>query len=283
MIFVAKNADASANNLGKISIKSIDDVSQETYDVIKAYGNKSFTDDQIIAIDDFLIGLRMHPAYSHITFFIAPILSPEVAHGSLDSDTVFTNTNVSYDLISKKSLPVSGFNGYVDKHGLRCWKQVGNPARIYFNQEKEPITLNRKILTVGTCLKSRSGDYGFGGFIFNRGIQFGAVNNVTSAEFDKVILDDSEPIFTVGSRNETECIGIRNGVKSTNVKFMEEPYNGDTSQETFALQTIGLETEDPLSASTPISLHFLCNGYSMTEDELMKMNDICYPLLKALW
>lgn len=278
MIFVSKNADASANNLGKISIKSIDDVSQETYDVIAAYGNKSFTDDQIIAIDDFLIGLRKHPAYSHITAFVVPILSQETKPGSSDSDTKFTNTNVSYDLISKKSLPVDGYDGYVDKHGLICWKTVGNPARIYFNQEKEDITLNRKVLTVGKCLISMAGEYGFGGFVYENGVQFGAVDNVTSATFDKVISDDSEPVFTVGSRNDTECIGIRNGVKSTNVKFVEEPYNGDTSQERFFITS-----RYDNGKKFPISLAFLCNGYSMSEEELMQMNDICYPLLKALW
>lgn len=76
MIFVAKNLDASENNLGTISIKSIDDVSQSTYDIISAYGNKVLSEDAIIALDDFLIDFNEKWS-SKVNCLILPILCGE--------------------------------------------------------------------------------------------------------------------------------------------------------------------------------------------------------------
>ena len=73
MIFIATNADASESNLGKISIKTIGDVSKETYDLIANYGNKELSDDQIIALDDFLIEFNSKWE-SKINCLILPIL-----------------------------------------------------------------------------------------------------------------------------------------------------------------------------------------------------------------
>lgn len=73
MIFVATNADASGSNLGQISIKTITDVSKETYDLIANYGNKKLSDEQIIALDDFLIEFNLKWK-SKINCLILPIL-----------------------------------------------------------------------------------------------------------------------------------------------------------------------------------------------------------------
>lgn len=116
MIFVATNADASALNLGKISIKTIEDVSQETYDVIVAYGNKSFTDDQIIAIDDFLIQLKNLPTYNKFSYCVLPILAPETPF--LNDNSAWKDTNPCYDIINKERLTPTGMNGYINNHGV---------------------------------------------------------------------------------------------------------------------------------------------------------------------
>lgn len=274
MIFLASQADASALNLGKVSIKTINDVSQETYDVIAAYGNKSFTDDQIIAIDDFLTALRNHPAYSHITAFILPILSPETEPGDPNTDKEFTNNKVSYDLISKSNLPVVGYNGYVDKHGLRCYKKVGNPASVLFKNSSN-VDINKKVITVGVSLTIPP-LYNYA-VIVNNGIQFGAADKASPARFDKKVSSDLEPIFTCGSRNDTEMHAVRNGELPIGISFNPEVYSEEIySTNIFVVSNIR-------ETSFPISMYFLCNGYMMTEDELMKMNNICLPLLQALW
>lgn len=276
MIFVASQADASALNLGKVSLKSINDVSQETYDVIAAYGNKSFTDDQIIAIDDFLTGLRNHPAYSHITAFILPILSPETEIEDPNTDKKFTNTKVSYDLISKSILPVSGYNGYVDKHGLKCYKNAGKMPCVFFINNSN-VGINKKVITVGYNLKLPR-LYNFA-VISNEddALQFGAVDKISIAKFNKKVSDDLEPIFTCGSRNDTEMHAVRNGELPIYISFNPEVY----SEEIYSTNTF--VESNRIEIGLPISMYFLCNGYMMTEDELMKMNNICLPLLQALW
>ena len=111
MIFVATNADASALNLGKISIKNIGDVSKETYDVITAYGNKSLTDDQIIALDDFLIAFNNASWKSKVKRLVIPVLGNDVDNPTSSSAGVeYANL---YDIIKKEKgkLTTGGTNG----------------------------------------------------------------------------------------------------------------------------------------------------------------------------
>ena len=100
MIFVASQADASALNLGKISIKTIEDVNQETYDVIKAYGNKSFTEDQIIALDDFLMAFNNASWKSKVKRLIIPVLGND--NNSPTANSKGVSYENLYDIVTKE-------------------------------------------------------------------------------------------------------------------------------------------------------------------------------------
>lgn len=274
MIFVATQADASANNLGKVSIKTIEDVSQETYDVITAYGNKSFTDDQIIAIDDFLVQLKNLSTYSRFTYFILPILSPETEKGDTGTDTFWNDTNPCYDIISKKRYSADGFNGYITKHGLRSYKSSSNTARVYFSSGMQVDCIN---LTAGVCLKYNSPDF----FINNtrNKATFGASTKQTTIRFNTEITDDVIPVVTTISRTTTEAHGVRNG-EIGDVTFNSEHYLGETYTLRKLLESAYGTTEND---GATVSFMFLCSGYGMNEQELIDINNICLNLMKALW
>lgn len=274
MIFIASKADASALNLGKISIKTINDVSQETYDVIAAYGNKSFTDDQIIAIDDFLIQLKNLPTYSRFSYCVLPILAPETPF--LNDNSVWTDTNPCYDIINKVRLTPNGYNGYVDKHGIRKGANYGNPVVI---MNSPALSVNPSIFTMGI------GEYinqNLIGYIMNverkaKLIQFGAADKAMPIRINEAITEGL-PCVSVGSRNETEVHAVMNGKVGS--------YNGEI-KEPYATNPFNMENAAAVNYSkleeNVCSFVFFCKDYMMTEEELLRVNKIFYDLMKALW
>lgn len=273
MIFVANGADASANNLGKVSIKKIEDVSQETYDVITEYGNKSFTDDQIIAIDDFLVQLKNLSTYSRFTYFILPILSPATEKGDMGSDTIWTDTNPCYDIISKQRYAADGYNGYVSQKGLLSYKSSSNLARIVSNSGINVDCIN---ITVGTCMRYTSKDFLFN--VTKDNASFGAGDKKTTINFNTKIEDDSEPVVSTFSRTNTESYGVRNGEVGT-VTFNSQHYLGDSYLLKFLLESSYSQNND----GKVVPFVFICSGYGMNEQELIDINNICLNLMKALW
>lgn len=271
MIFVALQADASALNLGKISIKSIDDVSQETYDVIAAYGNKSFTDDQIIAIDDFLTELKNLPTYSRFSYCVLPILAPETPF--LNDNSPWKDTNPCYDIINKVRLTTNGYGGYIDKHGLKKGSTYGNPARI---KSTQPLSVNPSVFTMGIGSHCNHIDLGYL-MSFNKqlkAVTFGAADKAMFLRCDEAIIE-GVPVVATGARSTTEVHGVINGVVGTYNGEILEPYTENPySMNFFASATY---------PGDACSFVFFCKDYMMTEEELLAVNKIFYRLMKALW
>lgn len=272
MIFVASQADASVLNLGKVVIKTINDVSQETYDVIAAYGNKSFTDDQIIAIDDFLIQLKNLPTYNKFSYCVLPILAPETPF--LNDNSAWTDTNPCYDIINKVRLTPNGYNGYIEKHGLRKGATYGNPSRI---QLTEPLSVNPSIFTMGICGSINSQDLGhlMASVASSKRIQFGASDKSMIVKCDKAIVEGL-PVVGIGSRSTTEVHGVMNGIVGVYSESIIEPYTANPYSLKYAASTF-------YPSDDACSFVFFCKDYMMTEEELLAVNKIFYDLMVALW
>jgi hypothetical protein len=75
MIFIANGANASANNIGQISIKTVDDISAATTALLTFYG-KAWGDSQKVAIDDFFIAFNAASWRSKVKVMVMPILMP---------------------------------------------------------------------------------------------------------------------------------------------------------------------------------------------------------------
>lgn len=77
MIIILGGADASAKNLGQISIKTIDDMQPSTRDLLALMG-KTWSDEKKIAIDDFLVAFNAASWKSKVKVLYLPILFPPV-------------------------------------------------------------------------------------------------------------------------------------------------------------------------------------------------------------
>lgn len=102
MILIAIGADASANNLGKIVVKSIDDISAETASLLSYFG-KAWTDEQKVEIDNFFELLNLASWKSKIKILVMPILMPATP---LITVAQISATNSIY----KKNLAPTGSN-----------------------------------------------------------------------------------------------------------------------------------------------------------------------------
>ncbi|WP_277232052.1 hypothetical protein [Phocaeicola salanitronis] len=138
MIFVATNADASANNLGKISIKNI---SHETIDLLSLYG-KEWTDDQKIAIDDFIVAFNGASWKSKVSTLCVPILVKPTDPGVyLHNNDGLKESLIFYDLISKKILesnnpiinPTYGAGVKITNNGVMLSHDNSESAEIHNN------------------------------------------------------------------------------------------------------------------------------------------------------
>ena len=280
MIFVASQADASALNLGKVSIKTINDVSQETYDVIAAYGNKSFTDDQIIAIDDFLISLKNLSIYSKFSYCVLPILAPETPF--LNDNSTWKDTNPCYDIVNKERLTPNGYNGYVSKHGIVKGATYGKSVLIQLNKA---LSINPSIFTLGIGGHNNQVNIGY---IMNAIassnetekpiVQFGAADKAMNVTCDEAIPKGS-PFVAIGSRNTSEVHAVMNGNVGVYTGEIKEPYTANP----YTLQNAAAVIYDTTIPENPCYFTFFCKDYMMTEEELLKVNKIFYDLIVALW
>ena len=87
MIFIANNADFSANNLGQIPLYSIEDVSQSTLDFLGHY-TTGFTDEQKFAVHMMLTNLGYgndEGLFNKLTTIIFPFLSNSVEEAFLNA------------------------------------------------------------------------------------------------------------------------------------------------------------------------------------------------------
>lgn len=104
MIFIANNADFSANNLGQIPLLSIEDVSQSTLDFLSHY-TTSFTDEQKIAVHMMLTTLGYgndRGLFNKFTTIIFPFLSNSVEEAFLNAVDWSDITTRSYSATKDK-------------------------------------------------------------------------------------------------------------------------------------------------------------------------------------
>lgn len=119
--------DAAANNLGKVSLKTIEDVKQSTIELLSVY-NRKYTDEQYIAIDDFLETLA--PIKDKIKVLVLPFLFAD----SDETPIAFgTNTLAMYDIIRKEKTSI---NAAIANSAKFCIKNGG----IVLSGDAQPTT-----------------------------------------------------------------------------------------------------------------------------------------------
>lgn len=162
MIFVAKNVDASANNLGTISIKSVNDISDETLDLLSMY-DKEWSDDAKIAIDDFFIGFNAASWKNKVTTLCVPIFVKTTDGVFLHNNDGLKESLIFYDLISKTILESN--NPLVNASYGAGAKITNNGVMLsYDNSEGKNIAANAGITFTANSRKLKKQH--FGAYVF---------------------------------------------------------------------------------------------------------------------
>lgn len=110
MIFIAKGMNASANNLGKLDFKSVDDISQETKDLLAFYG-ADYTDSQKLAVDDFLTSFNSASWKDKVLRLVLPFLAPDDENSYVINPYGAVKMKALYDVVSKEELGMYSSNG----------------------------------------------------------------------------------------------------------------------------------------------------------------------------
>lgn len=276
LTFVLKNADFSEKNLGQITLKDIGDVAQSTLDILESYGSKSFTNNQIVEIDNFLVGIKNLSFYNKITHMVIPILSPiDDVDKDLSTDFPFFNSNCAYDIITGTRIACNGFNGYVDNRGLtRTSKSVGYEPRLELTSNR---TLDVEKLTIG-CVSTQNlphqCDYMYNVDSKNTDattIQFGGtIEGKKLGDYSDINL----PKIVTASITDTSIRGAVNGFSVTPVFYSKPIYNGNT-RSTKELLVV--------DSDSSISLFFICEDYSMSLGEQQILQTLMKKLIDAIW
>lgn len=115
MILVLKEADFSANNLGQVSIKTIDDVSPETLEIVSAMGRYvvGTDDDKIIALDDFIETFDAFSGKSKVEHIYIPIAAESTEKASATSKCFYDFKNKRFSTSSDITISNADSRGFV--------------------------------------------------------------------------------------------------------------------------------------------------------------------------
>lgn len=284
MIFVATGANASENNLGKISIKNIGDVSQNTYDVIVDCGNKSFTDDEIIAIDDFLIILNGY--IEKIDSAIIPILGIQenMVIGTYDKNKL----KGTYDLKIKDYRGLKqtekgsgltlkmGING-ITSTGISA---IGNERGVLANSGL--YLSNYSVIFTGIISDSRklSVQPVTVGTISETAVGISSINAV-SGSITMAIEPPSDKVLAVSWSVDVPSHDIK--VYTAHNKQYTHDNDSITVDEPYYTKSVGRETRIGYGSSylnQAMSVYIYAKA--LTESELKTLSDACYDLVKKL-
>lgn len=285
MIFIAKDADFSVNNLGQVSVKTVDDISADTWSLLSLYG-KTWTDDQKIAIDDFNEGLKAKSWFSKVKHVFVPIMCP--LNNNLTSMSIInSDTNIGYDLISRTKITLVAGNGaYSANYGMLKVGQNGIQKDLehstFINNFSPYININ------ATTIKDDNVSVFY--YFINLGnsyTQIGLVEkHMIAIVANQIIIHNraNSPtnMWTLQDEKGGLCVGLNCSASGDFVKYYAKGniING-TYEDTAAVETIKEIQLQRGSNANPI-IGFCSIGTAMTSEEFKEYGDMIKVFMEAL-
>lgn len=274
MILVLKEADFSANNLGQVSIKTIDDVSPETLEIVSAMGRYvvGTDDDKIIALDDFIEAFDAFSGKSKVEHIYIPVAAESTEKASATSKCFYDFKNKRFSTSSDIKIDINDNRGFI-KNGADGLYKVYVGSGTYNNgivNVQERKNTNFHLFFEG---KRNIGVYypgagdGSNVTINNNNTVLG---NVGNANVFTSSLTLSEGIFGLSLLNAACRIKINEETETPIVKTSSTSYN----------VTLGLQPLVYENASSDVhnKLRFISVGEGFTEQEF----NAYYSMIKRL-
>ena len=273
MIFIAKKADYSAENIGVVSIKTINDVNKSTFELISRLGGKysiGTDDEKIIALDTFLSVLNSASWKSKIVNLVIPIAGKE--------ETITNKTAPELSNIVSSDI------------GIRV-ESLGDRQNIY-NTDKG---LTAEYLTSGTAYKELYVTK-YGNFT-NKNVHcltYGKGLRSIGASDDTNLAINANHIgfIKIGNKTNTKNIespkllgasmtfsGTSLYVDDSKIGTINTDYSVSTAGATMVNQTLFSGT--PKKGDSYIA--FASYGYSFTESELAEYVKAINHLMRVLY
>lgn len=269
MIFVAKKADFSKNYFEKVSVKTVNDISDFTKGVLSVYEkDKDITDAKKIALDDFFVWLKGQNYYSKIGCLYMPILLPKY-EGNLSNEE-YLPSNLGYNIVTGNTDTVTGLCYKHDGLGFSVYESVGNPVKM-----KSPVASSCKILSIaGIVTNTNLNMTNYIAALDWKNSGFGAANKRTSIAFDNVT-------SVAISRDETSANGAGDGKK-----YINQSFNAETYSDNLAIGDILIQGNYLAETEKPVSFILFIPNYKISQEECEKLSGKIlelYNVLKVGW
>ena len=270
MIVVAKKADFSENYFEKVPIKTVNEISDFTKDVLSVYEkDKDITDAKKIALDDFFVWLASQSYYSKIACLYMPILLPKYVYEP--SNQNYYPSNFGYNIATKKTDTVDGYFYQHDGLGASSNNSAGgNPCSI-----KSPVASSCKILSIaGIVTNANLNLENYIAILDWKNSGFGASDKKTNITFDNVT-------SVAISRDEASANGAGDGKKYTNLSF-----NADSFKEALAVGDILVRLPYVQDLIKSFKILLFIPNYKISQEECEKLSSKIlelYNVLKVGW
>lgn len=269
MIFVAKKADFSEDFLEKVTVKTVNDISDFTKGVLSVYEkDKDITDAKKIALDDFFVWLKGQDYYSKIGCLYMPILLPK--YEGISSNEEYLPSNLGYNIVTGNTDTVTGLCYKHDGLGVSAYKSVGTPIKL-----KSPVASSCKILSIaGIVTNTNLNMNNYIAALDWKNSGFGAVNKRTGIAFNNVT-------SVAISRDETSANGAGDGKKYSSLSF-----NAETYSDNLAIGGPLIQSGYLTGVEKPFSFILFIPNYKISQEECEKLSGKIlelYNVLKVGW
>jgi hypothetical protein len=288
MIFVATGADASANNLGKISIKSVYDISETTKTILNYFG-KPWSDDQKIAIDDFLQAFNASTWKSKVKIMYMPILMPfqnGLLNANIQSNPIFkkniSNWNVELILPVFNYLSVGYASLGVNKNGIVLQADSGTgtvSANATFSVTSTSFGITNKSAHYGIYFKATTK--------FRAGSASGSEGIISSNTGDSLNFYNNLIASVSGASAPKKQLAILNGdvTISSSKSYLKKglvPTTIVNTQNSAVLGNTALITGGNDNTANDSTSCFMTFGNYMTDSELSEYGNLINTLMDVL-
>lgn len=287
MIIKLTGADFSANNIGKLDVRT--EVDSATLAMLNNYGKTSWSLSQKLIINDFLTGFNSSTWKSKVKRLVLPILAPLNILDRNEQGVYF------YDIISGTNLTTLYGGAYGSNKMEITANGLKNPNGKTVNDNNDYFGINYNLPSV-TLANFHYGVYSYkdptdqelgqisssvGGtrqLITESGVTFGFYSTTSNTGDVKGVFDVNTKFkrgLRIASYNGAVMVGMSVGLPLASVSY----------RNTLPMNQTGFDSALISRYTPPIKteISLLTIGENLTQSELLEYNNLIETLMESLW
>lgn len=268
MIIRLSGADFSANNIGTIQL--IKEVTQETRDLLANY-SREFTKTQMLAVQDFINGLKSEGIWSHIENLVIPALAGDVSEAfyPIKGNGVYNEYTTVYSL-KNNGLYVASSDGSkipakIKVNGSYMNFHIASYLSYCSSSSSSEVTIN-SIYGQGVTIRER--------WMWNNNITiyFGDIHKTISNHASSI---NNTPTFLGVSSGTDDLFSVHNGTKNSSSSVLDS----DTTITNIPFN-VGADINNVTSSN--IAQGLISTGSAMSSDMMLTYSNLVDTLMVSL-